>query len=88
MRTTLNIDDDLLRDLKKHARAGKTSLTALANRVLRRGLRAGAPKHPKFRQQTYAMGKPLVDLTHAQAVADALDDEDYLRKMKTTSESR
>src|SRR3954449_7319328 len=37
----------------------------------------------RFVQTTYAAGPELVDITHALAIADELEDQERLRKMKT-----
>jgi hypothetical protein len=83
MRTTLRIDDDLLRALKERARQEDVSISRLLNDALRRGL--SAPPSPgrkkKFVQKTYNMGPPLIDLTKANAIAAALEDEEIIRKM-------
>lgn len=85
MRTTLRIDDGLMRELKQRALSEKTSLTQLVNRVLRTGLDADAngakTKKRKFRQKTYHMGRPKFDLTKALALADTLGDEAIIEKM-------
>jgi hypothetical protein len=84
MRTTLRIEDSLLRELKQRALREKTSLTQLVNQVLRKGLISDAvkPARRKFRQKTYNMGQPKFDLTKALALADALGDEEIIEKMK------
>lgn len=86
MRTTLRIEDSLLRELKQRAVREKTSLTQLVNRVLRQGLISDAskakPARRKFRQKTFNMGQPKFDLTKALTLADALGDEAIIEKMK------
>jgi hypothetical protein len=84
MRTTVRIDDDLLRDLKRRAQKEKTSLTSVVNQAIRNGLKASettirAPR--RFRQKTFSMGPPLVDLTKALALAAELEDEELIRRM-------
>lgn len=83
MRTTLRIDDDLLRALKERARQEQLSLASVANRALRRGLMQSEDRKPpkKFRQRTVNMGVPLVDLTKAHALAAALEDEEIMKKL-------
>jgi hypothetical protein len=81
MRTTVRIDDDLMLELKDRAQREAVSLTRLINRLIRRGLEArGKPRKP-FRQQTYSMGVPKVDLTKALAFAAALEDEEIIAKL-------
>jgi hypothetical protein len=84
MRTTLRIDDDLLRDLKHRAHHEKTSLTELVNRVIRRGMSdiPSANTRRPFRQETHDMGVPLVDITKALALAAELEDQEIIRKLE------
>ncbi len=84
MRTTVRIDDDLLRDLKEHAEAEKISLSQALNETIRRGLGAAGRRATikrRFRQKTYDMGLPLVDLTKALSLAGQLEDEEILKKL-------
>lgn len=82
MRTTLRIDDDLLRELKKRAARERVSLAKLANEILRRGLRAPVHESPgPFEQPTFAMGPARIDLTKALSVADLLEVEEVSRKL-------
>ncbi len=79
MRTTLRIDDDLLIEIKRLARAQKLSLTQLANRLLRHGIEAtrarpGARRPAK--EKTYAIGQPRFDLDKPLGLAAALEDEE------------
>lgn len=84
MRTTVQIDDDLLRDLKEHAYREGTSLAKLINRVLRRGMsasqQANKPVRP-YREKTFRMGEPNVNLDKALALAAALEDDGVREKL-------
>jgi predicted transcriptional regulator len=84
MRTTVRIDDDLMRDLKQLAQRNKTSLTKLLNRVIRRGLKQSEPRtqqRRRFRQKTFDMGPPRMDLTKALALAAQLEDEEIIKTL-------
>jgi hypothetical protein len=81
MRTTVRIDDDLMRELKERAQREAVSLTRLINRLIRRGLESRAKPRKPFQQQTYSMGVPKVDLTKALAFAAALEDEEIIAKL-------
>lgn len=81
MRTTVRIDDGLLRELKKRAAAEKVSLGEVVNRVLRQGLTAPAARKSRYREKTHAMGRPLINLDKALSIAFELEDEEMLRKM-------
>ena len=84
MRTTVTIDDDLLRELKEQAHEEGTSLAKLINRVLRRGVKEmrdeGKQARP-FHQTTYPMGQPKVNLNKALALAASLEDEEICEKL-------
>jgi hypothetical protein len=85
MRTTLRIDDDLMRTLKARARREKVPLTQLVNRVIRQGIEAGDARTSRakktFRQKTYSMGEARFDVTKALALAAALEDEAIIEKL-------
>jgi hypothetical protein len=84
MRTTVQIDDDLLRDLKHQAQREGSSLAKLVNRVLRLGMRVlregGKPARP-FRETTFRMGQPKVNLDKALALAAALEDDEVREEL-------
>jgi len=82
MRTTVRIDDDLLRELRNRAKHENVALAVMLNRVLREGLKARSKARRRpFRQKTFPMGKPLVDLTKALSLAAEWDDEETVRKL-------
>ena len=83
MRTTVRIDDALLRELKAKASDEGISMTRLLDRILRAGLRAEQrprKQRGRYREGTFAMGTPKVDLTKALSVSSALEDDEVLRK--------
>jgi hypothetical protein len=85
MRTTVRIDDALLRELKQRAQQDGVSLTKLINGVLRRGMYApeeGGKLSRPYREKTFAMGKPLVNLDKALALAASLEDEGIRDKLE------
>ena len=84
MRTTVAIDDDLLQELRQQAHDEGTSLAKLINRFLRRGIqgeRTVSEQQPPFRQRTYPMGEPRLNLDKALALAALLEDEEVAQKM-------
>ncbi len=81
MRTTLRIDDDLLKRLKREAESEGLSLTHLVNRVLRNALLAPPPRKRRFRQETFSMGQETADVTCALDLAAQLEDEEIVRKL-------
>jgi Ribbon-helix-helix protein, copG family len=83
MRTTVRIDDDLLRELKRRAHASNLSLAKLVNQAIRQGLRAAEkPRRAKrFRQKVFDMGEPRINVDKALSVAGALEDEEIIGKI-------
>ena len=83
MKTTLRIDDDLMRELKQRARDERVSLTKLINRLLRVGLLSSSPpsRQRRFRQETFSMGAPRADLVKALDLATRLEDVEIVRKL-------
>ena len=91
MRTTVSIDDDLLRRLKEQAHRENVSLSSLVNRVLRDGLDAPGngtdpPAKPRsertYREKVFSMGIPNFDVNKALEFAAALEDDEIVRKFK------
>ena len=84
MRTTLIIDDDILREMKVRAHQTGVSLTRVANDVLRAGLDRRAstsrPRRP-YREEVADWEEPRVNLDRALALAAQLEDEETLRKL-------
>jgi hypothetical protein len=81
MRTTLRIDDDLLSELKQLADSEDLPLTDLVNRVLRQGLTTKPAKRRAYREKTFSMGQPKVDLDKALSLAASLEDDEVIRKL-------
>lgn len=84
MRTTIQIDDELLMALKEQAHRQNSSLTRLVNQTLRAGLQAAkAPSanKPPFREQPHSMGAPKLCMDKALALAAALEDEEIIQKL-------
>lgn len=84
MRTTVRIDDDLLAELKK--RAAGQSLTRVLNEALRRGITVEdderRQKVREFKQRTYDLGEPLIDVNKALSCLDDLEDQERFRKIE------
>lgn len=75
MRTTLNIDDELMRDAKKAAIDRGTTLTRVIELALRQEL-AHSHGDRKYRLDLPTMkgeGEPKVDVSDRRAIYDALD---------------
>ena len=84
MRTTLNIDDDILRRLKQAASQTGIPLREAVNRTLRLGLERLHPESvaTPYRCPTFSMGfPPLPELDKALELAARLEDEEIVRKL-------
>ena len=86
MRTTVNIDDAILRELREEARRADVPLRALLERTIRAGLTVlHAPAHASpYRCKTFGMGYPprfSLALDKALSVAAELEDEEIGRKL-------
>ncbi len=78
MRTTIDIDTVLLKELKQLQKKEERTLTELVNGLLSFALnnrRQAAPRKKKFRVKTYNMGKALIDLEDKEAVSALYLDE-------------
>ncbi len=86
MRITLRIDDDLMHVLKNQAHREGVPLTALVNRLIRRGIEAASGRRSTsrrrtYREQTFSMGEPRVSLDKALQLAASLEDEFVAEKL-------
>lgn len=74
MKTTLNLDDALLREAKKRAAEEGTTLTHVVEEALRAALEEEPPTEPYvFRFPVVAGGPLLVDVADRDALYDLLD---------------
>ena len=83
MRTTVTLDPDVEALLRKAMRARGEPFKQVLNAAIRDGLRAGrTPRAVKpFRQRTFKLGAPLVDLTKALSLAAELEDSGTVARM-------
>lgn len=82
MRTTLNINDKLLRHLKAEAQRAGVSLTQLANQALELGLqRLAPPVEESYELTTFSMGQASFAIDKALSLASSLEDEEVVRKL-------
>ena len=77
MRTTVTIDDELIRQAKQRAAETGVSLSEIVNRALRDSLsrRVAPDSLPAFRMVTFGRGQPRVDHP-PEALARTLEEED------------
>lgn len=89
MRTTVTIDPDVQVLLRKAMRERGEPFKQVLNAALREGLRAGVRKPAKpFRQRTFDLGIPLVDLTKALSLAAELDDGAATERLRGRASGR
>jgi len=76
MRTTVTLDDDVVKALEALRREKGLGTSAALNEMVRRGLATSQPKgHPPFRQRTSAMGPPRVPLDDIGQALELLEGE-------------
>ena len=84
MRTTLTIDDDLVRELREKAYKTGSPFKEVVNKVIRVGLKEidnQTPSKP-YKCKSYSLGyPPSADLDHALDLADRLESEEIARKL-------
>ena len=75
MRTTLNLDEDVARQLTERARRKNRSLSRVVNEVLRAGLLAGRQPVPMtpYDPPEVDTGRPLIDVTDIGEVLEQLE---------------
>ena len=81
MRTTVDIEDDLLDKLRAEATRGRVPFKHLLNRLLRAGLEGHGVTRTAYRCPTFGMGAPAGDLDKALGIAATLDDDAVRRKL-------
>lgn len=86
MRTTVTIDADvqvlLRRAMQRNGEPFKQVLNNALRDALGRAARDAVPRDAPYRQPTFRMGLPLVDLTKANALAGELEDEALVARMR------
>ncbi len=87
MRTTVDIEDPLLKRLRAEAQRRGVSFKALLSGIIRRALDEGATGGPRgsarYRSPTFSMGTPAAhfDPNKALRVAAAAEDEEAAREL-------
>ncbi len=84
MRTTVTLEDDVEKQLRSAVRRSGRPFKQVLNEALREGLgRPARRAAARFRQPTFDLGRPLVDLTKAAALSSELEDQHILAKLGT-----
>lgn len=82
MRTTVDINEDLLKQLRRRADEQGLPFREVLTQVIRRGLAATTkPKVEPFVMPTHSFGGFNIDVTKALSIAFELEDEAMIRKM-------
>ena len=83
MRTTVTLDPDNVEQLKAFARRRNVSFKVALNSAVRAGLAAERGGSRPFTVSARPMNlRRGVDITHALRLADALEDEEIVRKLE------
>ncbi len=82
MKIMLDIEDELLRELRQEASRRGQSDAAIVEQCLRAGLTVLQRAEFPVRQRTYSLGVPLIDIDKVNAFVASLEDEEYLRKFR------
>ncbi|MGH8718947.1 MAG: hypothetical protein ACREV0_08420 [Burkholderiales bacterium] len=83
MRTTVTLDADVEALLRKAMRERGEPFKRVLNAAIRDGLSGARRKAAKpFKQPTFNMGEPLVDLTKALSLAGELEDAETIAKIQ------
>jgi hypothetical protein len=83
MRTTVTLDPDVEALLRKAVRERGEPFKQVLNAAIREGLAGGKRERATpFKQRTFDMGLPLVDLTKALSLAAELEDSETFDRMR------
>jgi hypothetical protein len=80
MRTTITLDPDTAALVQRRMHERDLTFKQAVNEAIRDGLTPDT--RPPFRTRTAPLGRPTVGLDRALQVADALEDEEIVRKMQ------
>ena len=87
MRTTIELDDTIIAELRQLAHRRGVSLRQVVNEALRKSLidHGGNLSRPRFRCPSYKMGQPTsaVNLDKALALAGSLEDEQVVNELES-----
>jgi hypothetical protein len=86
MRTTIRLDEGLMRELAERARQEHVSVDRLIGRLLLSALRqerAEEATRPRFRERPRGMGAPRLELTKALELAARREDAETARELTT-----
>lgn len=82
MRTTVTLDEDVAREIRRFMRERGGGFKATLNELLRRGLQSTEDPTPYLTPTFRMQARPELDIDKALALASAMDDEETLRKLE------
>jgi hypothetical protein len=82
MKTTLNIDDTVMAELKREAARQDRTMSELVETALRLLFRAQRKRTPLSPLPTFNSGGMLVDISDRNALYDAMEDDLYDAKYR------
>jgi len=85
MRTTLDLNDNLMRRIRRKAMDENKSLKEIINRTLADSLERDKPedrKNTAYTCPTFSMGEPMLDLNKALHLSDQLEDQAVTDKLE------
>jgi hypothetical protein len=86
MRTTLTLDDDVARLVEDAVHRERRSMKKVINDALRRALAPRAAEHEPYRLVPHESTiRPGFDVTSLNRVADELEEDEILDKLRRTS---
>lgn len=74
-RTTIDLDQSVIRDLRERAKRDRKSIGQVASELLRQVLTAEPADPALFRWTTHSMGMPLIDLEDKDELYRILDED-------------
>ena len=80
MRSTLTLDPDVSRLLQERMKRENLSYKQVVNDAIREGFIVREPRKATYNPLTFSLGKPLVDLTKANALAAEFEDQEIKEK--------
>jgi hypothetical protein len=84
MRTTVTLDPDVESMLRKEMQRRGEPFKEVLNNAIRAGLRNPRRRDEPFKQLTFDMGEPRVDLTKALSLAAELEDDELIARYRRT----
>lgn len=88
MRTTVTLDPDVEALVRKAVRERGQSFKQVLNEAVRAGLSRPVRRTARpFKQPTFDMGRPVVDLTKALSLAADLEDAETIARAKRRARS-